>query len=152
HEIGPEGRDVAVTFEPAWFREAMAGVDAELAPSGAGAQVTISRLGQNFLVRGAMSGHISVPCARCLNPAAGDVGGPIHSAYTREPAELDAEIALGADIDVDFASITGDEIDLGALFREQLLLTIPMVPLCREECRGLCPRCGTDLNQGDCTC
>ena len=59
---------------------------------------------------------------------------------------------MASDDDVDFAPFEGDEIDLGELFREQILLAIPMTPLCREECKGLCPVCGADLNAGECSC
>jgi uncharacterized protein len=44
------------------------------------------------------------------------------------------------------------DIDLGDAIREALILAMPEYPLCREDCRGLCPRCGADLNQGPCAC
>jgi DUF177 domain-containing protein len=47
---------------------------------------------------------------------------------------------------------SGEEVDLGELVREQLLLAVPAYPLCRTDCRGLCPRCGTDRNQAVCRC
>jgi DUF177 domain-containing protein len=47
---------------------------------------------------------------------------------------------------------SGEEIDLGELVREQLLLAVPAYPLCRAECRGLCPHCGADRNQAVCRC
>lgn len=47
---------------------------------------------------------------------------------------------------------TGDAINLGPLFREQLLLALPIYPLCRPDCRGLCPKCGLNLNEGSCRC
>jgi uncharacterized protein len=45
-----------------------------------------------------------------------------------------------------------DQIDLGQLMSEQFHLVLPMKPLCRETCRGLCPQCGTNLNAGSCEC
>ena len=45
-----------------------------------------------------------------------------------------------------------ETIDLGQLIREQFYLSLPMKPLCRPDCRGLCPDCGTDLNAGACGC
>jgi uncharacterized protein len=45
-----------------------------------------------------------------------------------------------------------DEIDLGQLMREQFYLSLPMKPLCRVDCKGLCPSCGTNLNRGSCDC
>jgi uncharacterized protein len=46
----------------------------------------------------------------------------------------------------------GRQLDLGGEARETLLLEIPIAPRCREDCRGLCPRCGADLNDGPCAC
>jgi uncharacterized metal-binding protein YceD (DUF177 family) len=48
--------------------------------------------------------------------------------------------------------IRGEHIDLAPLTREALLLNLPLAPLCREDCAGLCPRCGADLNAGPCGC
>jgi uncharacterized protein len=45
-----------------------------------------------------------------------------------------------------------DRVDLEPLARESLILDLPLVPLCREDCRGLCPTCGKDLNEGHCGC
>jgi DUF177 domain-containing protein len=54
--------------------------------------------------------------------------------------------------DLEFSYYDGEEVDLTPLIREQTLLALPTRPLCREDCRGLCPRCGANLNQGDCGC
>ena len=97
-------------------------------------------------------GHLEVPCARCLASASIDLAAPIHMTYGRATdEELAAEVEM-TDDDVDFSTFDGEEIDLGALFREQILLAIPMTPLCRPECKGLCSQCGKDLNEGPCTC
>jgi uncharacterized protein len=54
--------------------------------------------------------------------------------------------------DLSTAFYDNDEIDLGQLMREQFYLSIPMKPLCGDDCRGLCPICGTNLNRGACEC
>ncbi len=54
--------------------------------------------------------------------------------------------------DLDTSYYRDDQIDLNELLREQFYLALPMKPLCREDCRGLCPQCGTNLNTGTCTC
>jgi uncharacterized protein len=56
------------------------------------------------------------------------------------------------DDDLETSYYRDDEIDLNELLREQFYLALPMKPLCREECRGLCPQCGTNLNTGSCDC
>ena len=54
--------------------------------------------------------------------------------------------------DMDVYSYQGEEVDLEPLLREQVILAVPFAPLCREDCKGLCPVCGIDLNTGTCTC
>ena len=56
------------------------------------------------------------------------------------------------DDDLTTAFYGNDEIDLGQLVLEQFYLALPMKPLCRESCRGLCPECGTNLNTATCSC
>ena len=46
----------------------------------------------------------------------------------------------------------GDQIDFRAIIQEQVILAIPMQPICRQDCRGLCARCGANLNDGPCDC
>ena len=151
HEIRAEGEHRSLAFEPAWFRQAMAGLDVDLSASKAGAELDIHMINDNVMVQGTMHGAGTVPCARCLQPALVDLNGRIHMTYSRDHEMADAAME-NPDEDVDFATYDDDEIDLGELFCEQILLAIPMTPLCREECKGLCSQCGKDLNEGPCTC
>jgi uncharacterized protein len=64
------------------------------------------------------------------------------------PDEIDVELA---DEDMNIASYL-DVIDLTQVVDEQVALALPMKILCNEECKGLCPRCGIDLNRGECKC
>ena len=63
----------------------------------------------------------------------------------RTPAKSEREIE---EDDLTTAFYENDEIDLGQLMREQFYLALPMKPLCSEDCQGLCPVCGTNLNRG----
>lgn len=54
--------------------------------------------------------------------------------------------------DLEFAVYDGDEVDLTPLVLEQVLLALPTRPLCTEDCRGLCPQCGINLNEHQCDC
>jgi len=54
--------------------------------------------------------------------------------------------------DLEFSLYEGEEVDLGPLIREQVLLALPTRPLCRDDCRGLCPQCGINLNHAECGC
>ena len=60
----------------------------------------------------------------------------------------DGEREVGEE-DLDTSYYRDDQIDLNELLREQFYLALPMKPLCREDCAGLCPQCGTNLNTGD---
>jgi uncharacterized protein len=61
------------------------------------------------------------------------------------------EVHLGGD-EMDLVFFTGDELDLAQALRDEIGLNLPMAPLCRADCAGLCPVCGRDLNQGRCDC
>lgn len=90
------------------------------------------------------SGTISAPwraeCQRCLGPAGGRLDFGFRELFERHPREGET-YRLGH-----------DSIDMEPLVREQILLELPLVPLCRDDCLGLCPTCGADRNQGPCGC
>ena len=52
----------------------------------------------------------------------------------------------------DVYEVNGDSFELDEIIREQLILNMDMTVLCREDCKGLCPKCGRNLNEGDCGC
>ena len=67
----------------------------------------------------------------------------------REAGEEEVELS---EEDLNFSFYHNDEIDLGQILEEEIFLSLPMGFHCREDCKGLCPRCGADLNQGKCAC
>ena len=80
-------------------------------------------------------------CRRCTLP----VSGELHIAVSErfgDPPNAEEELY----------PITDDTIDLGPLVRDAIVLELPMAPLCRPDCRGLCPLCGADLNESNCGC
>ena len=107
---------------------------------------------ERFRLEGTARTELELTCSRCLEPfrmpvdavfdvrylPAGDVGGDAE----REVAEEDLDTSVYRD----------DQIDLNEVLREQFYLALPMKPLCREDCRGLCPQCGTNLNTATCDC
>ncbi|MBR1829797.1 MAG: DUF177 domain-containing protein, partial [Atopobiaceae bacterium] len=86
---------------------------------------------------------------RCLEPAAFDVAGDVHEYYLFE--EPDAAAYDEEDDEVDY-SLVGDDhtVDLTEALFSALLMETPYVVLCREDCKGLCPVCGANLNEEDC--
>ena len=112
----------------------------------------IDRDGQEIELRGRVSTEIEVPCDRCLK----NVALPIDTAFDARfvpsvswGSSLEHE--LGED-DLKLSVFDGQAIELRDLAREEILLAIPSHVLCREDCKGLCPVCGGDLNTVDCNC
>ncbi|MBI5187527.1 MAG: DUF177 domain-containing protein, partial [Nitrospirae bacterium] len=54
--------------------------------------------------------------------------------------------------ELDMGFYSGEELELLDLIKEQVMLNLPMKPLCSDSCKGICPQCGTDLNEGNCGC
>jgi uncharacterized protein len=97
-----------------------------------------------------VSADISAPwvgeCRRCLKPVDGVLHTHVREMYRpRGPGEADDE-------DEETYPLSGEQLDLRPLVRDAILLDLPIAPLCREDCRGLCPTCGADLNDGPCDC
>jgi uncharacterized protein len=84
-------------------------------------------------------------CRRCEIAVAGTTRAEFREQF--EP-HTNAE----ADEELDTYPLVQDRIDLELVAREAILLDLPLAPLCREECAGLCPTCGADLNEGACEC
>jgi uncharacterized protein len=85
-------------------------------------------------------------CRRCLKPLTGELHSQVRELYRpRTPSEA-------TDEDEETYPLAGDQLDLRPLVRDALLLELPLAPLCRPDCRGLCSTCGADLNVGDCPC
>jgi uncharacterized protein len=103
----------------------------------------LESLVDGILVRGTLRTRVHMTCARCLEPLAVDVEADVAELYA-EPGQ-DSEVEEGYEI-------RDGVIDLDHLVRDALLPRIPVAPRCREDCRGLCPSCGSNLNEGDCDC
>jgi len=114
------------------------------------ASVILTRIGVDVIVSGQVDMQIPLECGRCLGEFSLDLSTPVELTYTGRPPEMDEEVELSEE---DLLRVfMDDEIDLGHLVEEQALLNIPMRPLCSEECKGLCPKCGADLNIEECQC
>ena len=103
-----------------------------------------------------LTGHtkttLELPCSRCLEPLTVPVDVPFDLRYQPHAANAgEGEREIEED-DLTTAFYENDEIDLEQLMREQFYLALPMKPLCREDCKGLCAVCGTNLNTGTCDC
>ena len=113
----------------------------------------INRLGEHVLVRGSVSGEVELTCARCLRDFSSRIEEEV-DVELRPVLDLQGaaqERELGSD-DLDVEFFSGDALDIGHLAAEQISLCIPMKPLCREDCGGICPDCGIDRTSGTCEC
>jgi len=104
----------------------------------------------NVFVSGDIKTRIAVDCSRCLNRFERPFDVDFSVFYTREKEDGSEKELKPGDMDVNY--LTGNEIDSTELALAQITLEMPMQPLCKPECKGLCPRCGADLNEGPCTC
>ena len=107
---------------------------------------------KDIRLTGSLSGQVEVQCARCLEPVTRDVQCSFDLLYRPLAAvERDDEVSISeAETEVGFYK--GEGLALEDVLREQVLLAVPVKAVCREECRGLCPRCGQNLNQSKCAC
>lgn len=116
-------------------------------------RLKLTRDFNGILVQGKFQTRLAVPCSRCLRPAESDLlvelaehfrptvflpgGPPVEPVEEPDPATEIDEL---------------HQVDLAEVLRQAVLLAVPMHPLCRPDCRGLCVRCGQDLNEGPCGC
>ncbi len=109
--------------------------------------------GRGVRVRGQVVAELEAVCDRCLQEVSFPLQFPFDLFYTPEDelAGQSGEIELQTR-DLDSAIYENDELDLDELVREQLELSLPPRILCREDCRGLCPQCGAELNHETCQC
>jgi uncharacterized protein len=98
------------------------------------------------------SGEFEVPCARCLEPVRHTLGGDFDLLFRPLGADAGpAERSLGAP-ETEIGYYQEEGLVLEDVLREQVLLSLPARSLCRQDCKGLCPRCGRNLNAEPCTC
>jgi uncharacterized protein len=116
--------------------------------------------GEHVFATGTFKGNLHVACSRCVGDATLEIDDRLRVTFvpkaempvpTDEPASEEDGPQIAED-DLDVFPYEDDWVDLEPLFREEFVLAIPYAPLCREDCKGLCPQCGTDLNSGTCTC
>lgn len=92
---------------------------------------------------GVVRAPIETTCVRCLQPVSTILEVKVRELYTTKEQDPNREQTY---------PISGAQIDLGDMAREALVLELPLVPLCREDCAGLCPQCGLDRNEVSCSC
>jgi uncharacterized protein len=122
----------------------------EADPRPAGAIRVVGRLSaagaDRFYFSGRLEGRVALECRRCLAPIDLKVEDEAHFIFVPEGG-IEAD-----DPDVYLFDPMARSLDLRPAVRESWLLAAPQFAVCREDCRGICPTCGTDLNTGSCEC
>ena len=106
----------------------------------------------NVFARGMLQGWFEVACCRCVSAVRVSMQESMEVTFVPKgsliPEADDGEEQENADV----YTYTGEELDLTTSIREQILLSVPYAPLCKEECLGLCMHCGANLNEESCSC
>jgi len=119
-------------------------LDEDLSVEGLKGRLTFLQTDRGILGTGTFVAEIDTECARCLEPM-----------RTTIDIELEERFRLTSHISANHPAcpIDGEGwVNLKPIFRDLVLVALPMQPLCKADCKGLCPNCGHNLNEGPCTC
>lgn len=112
----------------------------------------ISKDASKVRLNGRVRTTLELDCGRCLEPFSVPVDAAIDVLLLPAAANTGKDEQEVAADDLGVSFYRDDAVDLGELMREQFYLALPMKPLCRAECRGLCPVCGANRNRETCSC
>src|SRR5262245_9825934 len=115
------------------------------------AHLFLQKDGADIVVVGKLRARVPQTCSRCLEPYHVTVVPDVDSRFVPAPRGRGEDHELLAD-DLETDVYSGDSLDLASLVETETTLALPMKPLCREDCRGLCPVCGTNRNATACSC
>ena len=160
NNIAPEGQTFTLDDPTIWSGPLVeCGMDCRITSPLVGT-VTLIPQEDGCLVRGRLTGEVVVPCNRCAEEAHLTIDSRFDS-FEPFPAAPEDPYAK-ADKEKDFDSEADElivrlvdgapEINLGGLLWEEFVLALPVRPLCKPDCKGLCPDCGKNLNEGSCSC
>lgn len=153
--IPQQGLLIDFLLEPAWLKEIAQERPLGFGPSGPlGVQGELIRTGEGILFRGTVRGKIRLQCGRCLEPYLKTLEEPVGSEWRLIPSPVKSSDQEGAFQieDLETGQIKEGVLDLAERILEEVILTIPIQPLCRETCLGLCPICGENKNITPCSC
>lgn len=112
---------------------------------------TVQKDKDRFRLVGTLTTALELTCSRCLEPFQLPVNARFDVRYLPQSENTGEEREVEED-DLSDAFYRNEQIDLGQLMEEQFYLALPMKPLCRQDCKGLCASCGTNLNEETCGC
>ena len=149
-EIGDEGLSLDLPVTAAFMEAECPGLDATPGPRGIFLRGQLLRAAEDVFLRARLQGAFGTTCSRCLERARVPLDVALQVSFVaRAQGDPDPD---SEEEDLDVGYFDGDEVDLGPEIRDQLLLTFPIKPLCREDCAGLCAICGGNRNLHPCEC
>lgn len=119
-------------------------------------QLRLQKAGQLVELDGHLQGCVSLACGRCLQAFDYPLDADFALTFSPQPTaideeEVEAEVELDAD-ELGLIYYRDEALELLQPLEEQVIMALPISPICRQECRGLCPECGCNLNEQTCTC
>jgi len=145
--IPASGGSYKVAVDPGLLRERLADrLDIERFVA-CRAELTAERVDLTVTVRGAITVEMLADCSRCAEAVEATLRFPLHMVLLPRPSRSGP-----TEEDLDTGYHNRREIDLDRLIVDQVVLSMPAVLLCDPKCRGLCPGCGANLNEGPCAC
>ncbi|MCZ6484791.1 MAG: DUF177 domain-containing protein [Acidobacteria bacterium] len=116
-------------------------------------EMEVSLWGERVHVEGELGADLVLTCSRCLKFFDRKIQKEFEVEFVPDPVmETEGEEVALTYTDLDVGFYRDDGLDVGAVISEQIVLEIPMQPICQKACKGLCHQCGADLNEGDCNC
>jgi uncharacterized protein len=143
-ELDAGGKQHVFAIRPAWVRGALEGHEASAAEQAGKLDVRASKSGHDVVVHGTLEATLRLPCARCLTPFDLPIRSGLSVLYVPR-GRLRAEAGRGeadtslTEEEADTLPFDGDTVVLDGLVRDELLLEVPMIPLCSEACPGMSP-------------
>ncbi|HON58562.1 MAG TPA: DUF177 domain-containing protein [Smithella sp.] len=150
--IPDEGQRFSFSENDDWFRGCFPpGGKPDFAVEKVDATFLVTKTSGAIYIKGSFSALVDICCSRCLENVDLSIGTDFD--YTMMPRKVETaeEIELKAE-ELEISYYEGDFIDLAPILCEQIILQIPMKVLCSEDCKGLCPNCGANLNTDPCNC
>jgi len=148
-DIGEGGIDLRVAVSEAWLAAECPDFSLGVSKAGVWFEGRLEPAGEGYLLRGTLRGELLVPCARCLEPAPVAVESPMAVTFVESD---DHEADDDSEAEVDVVPFEHGKIDLSQPIRDEILLAVPMGPICRPDCAGICPGCGRNRNLTPCDC
>jgi len=117
-------------------------------------EITLTNTGTVLLVSGRVKTVARLQCSRCLDEYSQPVEAEVQEEFRLIPGGgPEGQTTADSEYDEDLSTVIGEtEIDLTELMRQALLVSLPFQPLCRQDCKGLCPNCGKNRNREECSC